>query len=460
MADGHESLRIRTVPGSVPALYIHPSTRAKLSVPPDGACLCQFGMRSVSAWAIADPSVTADSVALTVELCSRLSLGDCPQPIIGVLEGETLRIGPVIGILCNPVWNAHQQTLVKNKQLPVLEKLVDAGQEAGALCCLFRLEDVDFQAMTVKTYVRGEHGWKALTFPMPNVIYDQVISRRRERNRKHAERREQLSKAFGNRIFNDGFLDKWEVHEWLKRDPRVRAHMPQTIRYAQVKTAESFVERHPVAFLKPVQGSLGLGIVRLVRQADGSIQYDLKRPNQAPLHGRAVSVREALHSLRSKLRARPYLVQQGISLACYQDRPFDIRILLQRDGSGEWQRTKMFARVAKTGDFTSNLSSGGEALPVHKVFTEVFTKAGQSRACQLEIGRISRWVVDVLERESGKVFGEVGLDAGVDTEGRVWIIEVNSKPWKAPSTEKGRQDLVDLSFSRPIAYAIWLAQNK
>lgn len=40
------------------------------------------------------------------------------------------------------------------------------------------------------------------------------------------------------------------------------------------------------------------------------------------------------------------------------------------------------------------------------------------------------------------------------------FIEVNSKPRKAPRTEKGRQDLVDLAFHRPMEYAIRLAQRK
>jgi glutathione synthase/RimK-type ligase-like ATP-grasp enzyme len=424
-------------------------------------CECQFGYRTVPALAIPNPGVGKDSLALTKELCDRLLISEELPPLKGVFHGNRLQIGPVVGILCNPVWSARQHTLVTNGQLPVLRKLLSAGAAAGALCYLFRVDDVQFQTLTVKGYVQGEDGaWKERVLPLPDVIYDQVISRRRERRQSHSKVRERLSKMYGSRIFNDGFLDKWEVHEWLQRDPRVRQHVPRTIRYSTVKTAAAFCERYPVTFLKPVHGSLGLGIVRLTRQPDGSIQYDLKRPRQAPLHGRAANVREALRVLSGRLASRPYVVQQGIPLCTYQERPFDIRILLQRDGAGEWQRTKMFARVAKSGDFTSNLSSGGEALPVHKVFTEVFSKAHQARSCQRDITRISKWVVEALERESGKVFGEVGLDIGVDSEGRVWVIEVNSKPWKKPFTEKGRQDLVDLSFSRPIAYAIWLAQKK
>lgn len=460
MGEGQSSLRLRTFQGTLPVVHVHPSHRAKLSIREGDPCPCQFGMRSATAWVVADPSVSEDELCLTSELCARLSLQGGELPVFGQLTADQVRIGPLIGILCNPAWNPRKQVMGQTKQLPVLEKLIDAGEQAGTLCVLFRIEDVDFQAMTIRALMRHGGGWKRQTLPLPDVIYDQVISRRRERTRAHAERRERLSKLYGKRIFNDGFFDKWEVHEWLKQDVRVRAHMPQTIRYTRPKAAVSFVLRHPVTFLKPIHGSLGLGIVRLIRQGDGGIQYDVKRPRQVPLHGRAATAEEALRTFRARLRARPYLIQQGIALANYQERPFDIRILLQRDGSGEWQRTKMFARVARTGDFTSNLSSGGEAMPVHKVFTEVFQRADQARSCQRDVARVSRFVPEVLERESGKVFGEVGLDIGVEPDGRVWIIEVNSKPWKSPTTEKGRQDLVDLSFSRPIAYAVWLAQHK
>lgn len=460
MGAAMKSLRIRTVPGARPLIYVHPIVRNLLRVTPGEACTCQYGVRAVAAGVISDPSMPRDSLGVTEALADHLLMTGSTTSLTAGIAGNHVQVGPLIGILCNPVWREGQHTLVRTKQLEALSKLVDAGSKWDATCYLFRMDDIDFKQLTTRAYVKTDSGWRHATFPLPDVIYDQVISRRRERSKAHIEHREQLSSLYGKRIFNDGFFDKWEVHDWIQQDQRLRRHIPHTVRYTQATSSAAFLQRHAVTFLKPVHGSLGLGIVRIARNSDGSFHYDIKREKRAPLHGTAQNAQEVMKVFHSRLNARPYLLQQGISLALYQERPFDIRILLQRDGTGAWCRTKMFARVAKLGDFTSNISGGGEALPVHKVFTEVFDKPGEAKSCQRELVRVSRWVTEAMERASGKVFGEMGLDIGVDSSGRVWVIEVNSKPWKAPYTEKGRQDLVDLSFTRPIEYAVWLTKQK
>lgn len=460
MGAAGDSLRIRIVPGVQPLVFVHPNLGNLFRVAPGEACTCQYGVRAVAAGVIFDPAMPRDSLAVTEALADRLLMRGSTTSLMAQIVGSHVQVGPLIGILCNPVWREGQHTLLRTKQLEALSKLVDAGLKLGAVCYLFRIDDIDFQQLTTRAFVKTDSGWKRVTLPLPDVVYDQVISRRRERSKNHTKHREQLSSLYGKRIFNDGFFDKWEVHDWIQQDQRLRRHIPQTVRHTQTASSAVFLQRHAVTFLKPVHGSLGLGIVRIARQSDGSFHYDINRAKQAPLHGTAQNAQEVMKVFHSRLNGRPYLLQQGISLAVYEERPFDIRILLQRDGTGEWCRTKMFARVAKLGDFTSNISGGGEALPVHKVFTEVFDKPGQAKSCQRELVRVSRWVTEVMERASGKVFGEMGLDIGVDSSGRVWVIEVNSKPWKAPYTEKGRQDLVDLSFTRPIEYAVWLTQQK
>ena len=357
-------------------------------------------------------------------------------------------------------WNARQGVLKKTKQLPALEKLVKAGEEEGAICFLFRLRDVNFQLGQVKGFRLQNRKWSPVLLPLPDVVYDQVVSRKLERSTEYKERRTQLASLYGRRLFNNGFFDKWQIHQWLIADQRSKKHVPATIRYTKIVEAAKFVNRYPMIFLKPLHGSLGLGIVRLMRQSDGSVAYDIKRVNQVPLHGKSVNAEEVVRTFKRRFGQRPYVLQQGIHLALYKGRPFDVRILLQRDGNGVWKRTKMFARVARSGDFTSNLSSGGEALPVTTVLSDLYGSAARRQRVLEAIRRVSRIATQVVEDQSGTTFGELGIDIGIDEQGGVWIIEVNSKPWKSPSTEKGRQDLVDLAFARPMQYAIWLAQHK
>ncbi|MCL6548525.1 MAG: YheC/YheD family protein [Alicyclobacillus sp.] len=423
-------------------------------------CTCTCGAVSVRARVWLDGAADVRTVYLSRELADQLHAADLIPHLRASVERDRVVLGPVIGILCNPVWDRRGARLKPGMQLPTLEKLVQAAQDEGAAAYVFRVEDVDFQRLCTTAYVKRGPAWTPAIVPLPDVIYDQVISRRIERRQEHRRRRAKLSKMYGDRIFNNGFFDKWQVYEWLSRDPRLRSHIPATARYGRPEDLISFLQRYPVTFVKPVHGSLGLGIIRVSREPDGSLTLAHKRAPAAPQEGRAASPAEAAQIIRRRLQSRPYLLQQGIALAMYRNRPFDIRILLQRDGSGEWRRTKMFARVAGAGDFTSNLSSGGEALPVGRVLEELYPRPADRMRCRRQIARVSRLAADVMEQQAQKRFGELGIDVGVDEGGRVWVIEVNSKPWKTPLTRKGRQDLADLAFRRPIQYALRLARQQ
>lgn len=50
------------------------------------------------------------------------------------------------------------------------------------------------------------------------------------------------------------------------------------------------------------------------------------------LEAEAFSTTEELHNaLKPKIRGRSYLIQQGIDLLRHADRPFDLRVLTQKD---------------------------------------------------------------------------------------------------------------------------------
>jgi glutathione synthase/RimK-type ligase-like ATP-grasp enzyme len=458
VADGEE-VRISIFHSPQQIIRVHPSYVRHLPVLPGQTCRFACGRQASHAQVLLDPSVPTECVMISSELADKVLLGVSPEWVKARIERDGITLGTTIGILCNPKWNQKKGALKKSKLLLVLEKLADAGKNEGALVYIFGIQDVDFERTRVRGFVYKDGRWQPAQLPFPDAIYDQVLSRKLETNKHYVKQRERLSSIYGSRIFNDGFFDKWQVHEWLMNDPKVRPHIPQTVRYTNAQYAVAFLRSHHTTFLKPIHGSLGLGIVKVTRHSDGSITYEIKQQEQR-VYTKVANPEAALKALRGRLKSRPYLMQEGISLATYQDRPFDLRIVLQRDGSGEWKRTKIFARVAKLGDFTSNISSGGEALPVTKVLELIYQQEAKRRRCRSMIRKVSTMVTSIIESQSNKQFGELGIDMGVDDHGNVWIIEVNSKPWKSPTTEKGRQDLVDLAFKRPMQYAIRLAQHK
>ncbi|WP_206830723.1 YheC/YheD family protein [Alicyclobacillus fructus] len=363
---------------------------------------------------------------------------------------------PLIGILDNPRWDDRRETLRESDQMAGIRRMVEIAQSLGADAFVFGLADVDLKASRIRGFTRHDNRWVDRVYPFPDVIYDQLVSRKLERNESYRSIRQALSSAYGDRFFNDGFFDKWQIYEWLRRSP-VRSHLPETIRHRSLAQGAAFIARHPVTFLKPLHGSLGLGIVRFELEKDGSVSYEWKRSREVVVRGAAHSPADAVQMFRTQLRRRPYIWQQGIDLVALDGRPVDVRILLQRDGTGAWKRTKMFARVAKSGDFTSNLTTGGGAMPLERALGSLPDDA--KKRVRASIRRLGEAVAEAVEAGAGRTFGELGIDLGVDRRGFVWVIEVNSKPRKAPASASGRDDLVELSFRRPIEYALFLARK-
>lgn len=422
-------------------------------------CQCLHGDRRMTVTAVLDPTLPPATIALSQAVAERLRLTVYGWRIPLRINERQFLFGPLIGILANPVWNSKSKTLKTSKQLVSLTRLCSAGAMQDAICVLFDIKGIDLTDRLVQGYIYHDHRWHKRTFPLPHVIYDQLVSRKLERDLSLKGKREALTAKYGDKFFNGGFFDKWQVYEWLSADAQMKFHVPQTLRHSSLTQAEAFVCSHAISFLKPLHGSLGLGIVRFLRHQNGSVTYEMKKKAESVTSGQASSVREALQIFRTRFKNRPYIWQEGLNLAKYHERPLDIRILMQRDETGEWKRTKMFARVAKIGDFTSNITGGGDAMPVDEALTECLPKIEQRNRAKRQIRKLSRQIVEAIESASGRSFGEMGIDLGVDTNGKIWIIEVNSKPHKTPATEKGRQDLVDLSFERPMGYALYLATS-
>ena len=141
----------------------------------------------------------------------------------------------------------------------------------------------------------------------------------------------------------------------------------------------------------------------------------------------------------------------------YQNSNFDIRIIYQKDGQGQWTISKKFVRIAAPGSSISNLSRGGRIERSVVVLKQLF-KFDQKliEEKNLEMRKLCEMIAFTLESASESTFGELGLDIGIDKTGHLWLIEVNSKPRKTTQT-KMSQKIVYNTFSRPLEYAAYLA---
>lgn len=356
--------------------------------------------------------------------------------------GGALRLGPIIGIVT--LFRPTKKGLV-GSQIPTYIEVMRRVREAGGFAFMFRPAAITRGARRLRGWTRIRRRWVPCRMPTPDVVYNRVQSRPAERRMRSRGLLRRLQNA-GAIVFNPHYLNKWTVHRQLVQDPEVRPFLPETRRYRSSQDAAVLLNRYGRIFLKPSGGSLGLGAVQVVRGKGGTLSYRMNT-----MSGR--STRGSLRTIRQLSRVLPprrdYLVQRGIRLARVSGRAYDVRALVQKDADGAWHFTGAAARIAGRGRITTHVPRGGSRRPLKQVLLETF---GAERIQEItdKLHEACLKAAQGLERATGRMFGELSLDVGIDRDGEVWILEMNAKPFRFDETHlrlRAQQRLVRFASS-------------
>lgn len=342
------------------------------------------------------------------------------------------------------------------QQGALLSHYLQIANKNRLFACVFDPTGVDVETGMVSGYVLTRRDGDAteriakVNLSVPAVIYDQVLSRKYETARKISAKRQYLRKHAV--IFNDGYFNKWQVYEWLSEVQELEEHLPKTSRYSLTRLRD-YCSLYPVIFIKPVHGSLGRGIIKLIRQEEG--WQAMIRLKHSIKETKFTSDCESIHHhFLPRTERQPYLLQEGVALLEVDHRPLDIRVLMQKNERGEWKSTKTYIRLAAKGEFVSNLSSGGEAFAISWLKDELPSTVYQRMRKQVK--NLVKILPDIIEQKAKRTLGEMGLDFGVDQSGQVYLLEINSKPRKNVETTRGTIELVERALERPLLYAMHL----
>jgi glutathione synthase/RimK-type ligase-like ATP-grasp enzyme len=205
--------------------------------------------------------------------------------------------------------------------------------------------------------------------------------------------------------------------------PELLPHLPET-HWFNASLANRMLDSYSTIFIKPNGGSGGTGIIR-IRKKTSSPRYEFRRGR----HRKIVSSSSMYKALQIYQKSRKkYIVQRGLKLARYKGRIFDIRMFLQKPPSG-WTVSGMVARVADPHFIVTNHKQGGFGKPLDKVLMHIFSNNDSKVKKYIEeLKKISLIMAQTLDVRFSDI-RELGIDLGIDTDGHVWIIEANSRPF-------------------------------
>ncbi len=375
-------------------------------------------------------------------------------------ELEMIHIGPTIGILTSFLPNEPEfDPKSVQAELIFLSKI---GKQLPAQVYFFTPNSINWTSKTTRGFIYHQLSpdrgiWKSSLYPLPDVIYDRISSRTGEARAGIKNTKRKLMNLPHLKYFNPSFLNKWKVHKLLVANEDLIPYLPET-QLLSASSMKDMIMRHKTLYLKPCNGSQGNGIIKVICNDKGKLQYTVYRKGRHA--GHADNSADFMKRSRLARKGKPYIVQQGLNLSTFQESPFDIRIIYQKNYEGEWKITKQFVRVAPRGSSIANLSRGGRAETSKRVFASIMKRNKKLiEDKHEELRNLCNMVAVTLESSSKKLYGELGLDIGIDKGGKFWLIEVNSKPRKTTETELS-QGIVRNTFRRPLQYAIHLAGFK
>ncbi|HLT58822.1 MAG: YheC/YheD family protein [Limnochordales bacterium] len=309
-------------------------------------------------------------------------------------------------------------------------ELIRCGREQGVLVYVFSPDGVDWRRRQVlgwRASAQGPRHWVARWFPMPDVVYNRVPTRTAESRPAVRQCLRRFQRELDGRVFNPHYLNKAMLGRALGHDPELAAHLPATIPLRDPVGLRRFVEEHRRVYLKAVGGSLGNGTMDITPVGGGRWRL---RYNPGPGRTRTAylpSFGALWEAVLRLVRGRPYLAQQAIALARVQGRPFDLRLLVQKQPDGQWRCTGGAARVAGPGQITTHVPRGGRRMAMDAALAAAFGPAAARELAQ-RAAALAQQAARAMEAALGREFMEMSLDLGIDEQQRLWIFELNSKP--------------------------------
>ncbi|QQE73552.1 YheC/YheD family protein [Brevibacillus composti] len=343
---------------------------------------------------------------------------------------QRLVFGPYLGILVS-TYLAQYPLSPFGGFTAFFNEVTDSCRKRGGIVCVFRMEDVDWDAGIVKGLVRRNGAWQPTVLPLPQCIYNRMVSRQRERSEAMAAWKERCKEA-NIPFFNEQFLNKWHVHSALENEPEAAKHLPRTIRYLGKADLETMLSSYKTIYAKPANGSMGRGIAR-IRRASSGYQLSLAG-GSSTVYG---SLGDLHRQLSRRTKGKTYLLQQGLPLIGINQRPTDFRVLVQKDRQGKWGVTSMVARLGQN-RIVSNVSRGGSMTSPASALRMCGPWMTNIRPSVQTLRSVALKLAQLLEQSLSGHYAEFGIDLGVDVHGQVWLLEVNSKPSKTTNSLPGQ----------------------
>jgi hypothetical protein len=351
----------------------------------------------------------ADTISISKNMFQKFNLPetidyDCK------INARNLMIGPVIGYLLKSCKKSFTPSYLDTQKIHY-----NTPYPVKGILFISALDQINIIEKTIEGFYLENGEWRITKFPYPGAIYRRIEMREEYYN--------DLIDQMGDKIFNSYFFDKWETWQILSNYTHLKDHLPQTEKLKNLESLDFMLQQFKTVYLKQVFGCKSKGIIKVEKLEKGyAFSYRFKKALLLSDMKRVSSFIEDLHKEKGQ---KAYIIQQAISVKKYDNRPFDFRVIMQKDGNKMWNCSSIIARFGKKHSIATNFLLDGFALPGHEALKRVLgLKEREIFLKEQEIIRTCTNVCLILGKTVGN-YGDLGIDVIVDENQKIWILEVN-----------------------------------
>lgn len=214
---------------------------------------------------------------------------------------------------------------------------------------------------------------------------------------------------------------KWAKTKVLLRSSGMHEYIPLTKRFGR-ESLHGMLRDYGMVYVKPVSGTYGNGVIRVERAGEsGGYRYQIETKE------RAVPTMDALYeALSAYANRRGYIVQKGIHLLKHRGRRFDLRVMVQKNLSNQWETSGIIGRLAPPRKIITNYHGGGTMMSIEQLMSSHLSSS-ETAALKEKLRRLGVMIGKQLSTTYPGL-KELGADVAIDTKFHPWVLEVNTKP--------------------------------
>ncbi|WP_062050200.1 YheC/YheD family protein [Bacillus sp. JCM 19034] len=282
----------------------------------------------------------------------------------------------------------------------------------------FTPKDIDYEEKVIRGYFYENKEWVPKLVEYPDVIYDRL----RTRGLKGFEMvyRELEEIPFTNEFFGNS-ISKLEVYNQLRSTGMLDDYIIPYKKVERVKDIFHYLNNYERIILKPEVGSFANGVHYIEKVDHSNYLVALKEQKKE------YSELGLNDYLRSLVKKGVFIVQEYIETRTKEGNPFDIRVHLMKDGSGDWSFVESYPRIG-VGFATILVPSKGGYM---SKLTGFLQRNFENKYSYLEskIKEVSHKIAVEFEHLYQENVQEVALDLAIDPNAEIKLIEVNvNKP--------------------------------